>query len=124
MGATIALADFLGPTYPAPRNLVDNGSLVTAAWTNVSSTIATHLHDPNTASGGLPSLKNLTISMGIFSTHDPAAAGHLQYHHASAEVAGSSVGLNKVDGDSIYRIASISKLIATLAGMLELHSID
>lgn len=38
-------ADFLGPAYPAPRNLASDKSLVAFAWKNLSSTIETYLHD-------------------------------------------------------------------------------
>jgi CubicO group peptidase (beta-lactamase class C family) len=68
-------------------------------------------------------LKDLTFSVGLFSTHD-ARAERLQIHHTSAEVANSSVGVNRVDGDSIYRMASVSKLFTVFAGLLELDSKD
>lgn len=57
--------------------------------------------------------------MGMFSVRDPSAEC-LQYHHTSAEVANSTTGVTKVDGDSIYRVASITKDITAFAGMLEL----
>ena len=67
--------------------------------------------------------ENVTFSLGLFSIHDPAAA-ELQYHYASPEVVKAPNGTHKVDGDSIYRIASVSKLFTVYAGMIELSSED
>ena len=60
----------------------------------------------------------------MFSIHDPSAAESLHFHHTSAAIAKSSTSVKKVDGNSIYGIASISKLITTFAGILELESSD
>ncbi|KIW72009.1 hypothetical protein PV04_00233 [Phialophora macrospora] len=122
--ATSVLGDFLGPTYPAPTDLAANGSHVSAAWSNLSSTLNGYIADSATNLTGPSGLKNLTFSVGMFSIHDPSAAATLQYHHTSAEIANSTAGLKKVDGNSIYRVASITKLITTFAGMLELKESD
>lgn len=63
--------------------------------------------------------ENVTFSVGLFSIYD-AAAAKLQYHHAAPEIANAVNGTNKVDGDSIYKMASVSKLFTAFAGMLEL----
>jgi CubicO group peptidase (beta-lactamase class C family) len=60
----------------------------------------------------------------MFSIHDSSAAAALQFHHTSAEIANSTTGLKKVDGNSIYRVASVTKLFTTFAGMLELKESD
>ena len=67
--------------------------------------------------------ENITFSLGLFSIHDQDAA-ELQYHYASPEVVKAPSGTHKVDGDSIYRIASVSKLFTVYAGMIELSSED
>lgn len=67
--------------------------------------------------------EDVTFSLGLFSIHDRAAA-ELQYHYASPEVVKAPNGTHKVDGDSIYRIASVSKLFTVYAGMIELSSED
>ncbi|KAF7596812.1 hypothetical protein BBP40_012411 [Aspergillus hancockii] len=118
------LAEISGPVYPAPRDLTSNSSRVAASWKNLSSILKENLGRRNTSSDSeVFQLKNLTFSVGVFSTHDPAAA-RLQIHHTSAEVANSSEGVNKVDGDSIYRMASVSKLFTVFAGLLVLDSKD
>lgn len=67
--------------------------------------------------------ENVTFSVGLFSIHDPAAA-ELQYHYASPEVVKAPNGTHEVNGDSIYRMASVSKLFTVYAGMIELSSED
>ncbi len=116
------LCDFLGPTFPAPLDLTSNGSLVPSSWRNLGKTLNDFIGDSNSNLKSLSGLKNLTFSVGMFSTHDPSAAESLQFHHTDAEVAKSSTGVKKVDGNSIYRIASMSKLFTSFAGMLELES--
>lgn len=118
------LGDFLGPTYPAPTNLASNSSHVSTAWRNISSTLNSIISDPDTNLSDPSGLKNITFSLGMFSIHDPSAASSLQYHHTSSEIANSSVGLKKVDGNSIYRIASATKLFTTFAVMLKLSDTD
>ncbi|KAI4199037.1 MAG: hypothetical protein LQ350_004859 [Teloschistes chrysophthalmus] len=120
---TGVLSDFLGPSYPAPRNLT-NDSLISTAWKNVTSTLEGYLNDPSHNLTGYAGLKNLTFSAGLFSIQDPLAAETLQFHHTSAEVANSTFAATKVDGNSIYRVASITKLITILAGMIQLDDAD
>ncbi|KAL9131308.1 MAG: hypothetical protein Q9217_000743 [Psora testacea] len=120
----IALADFLGPTYPAPIDLTSDKSLIPASWENLTSTFDAYLKEnQTTASKSLSGVENVTFSLGLFSIHDPAAA-ELQYHYTSPEIANAPNGINKVDGNSIYRIASVSKLFTVFAGMLELTNED
>ena len=56
----------------------------------------------------------------MFSTHDAAAAVFFQYHYTAAEVANATITKNKVDGDSIYRVASLTKLMTAYVGELNL----
>jgi len=59
----------------------------------------------------------------MFSLDDPVAT-NLQYHYTAPEVQYSQLGTNKVDADSIYRIASVSKLITVYAGLTTLKPQD
>ncbi|KAJ5903809.1 hypothetical protein N7504_006192 [Penicillium tannophilum] len=118
---TAGFADFLGPTYPAPVDLSSQQSLVTAAWKNLTTTLDSYLkHNPSgSATAAVSGIKNTTFSTNVFSIHDLAAA-KLQYHWTSPEIASSKNGTNKVNGDSIYRMASATKLFTTYAGMIAL----
>ncbi|KAI0104163.1 beta-lactamase/transpeptidase-like protein [Nemania sp. FL0031] len=50
-----------------------------------------------------------TFSIGMFSTTDDELL--YEFHHTDPTVATSSIGTNEVDADSIYRIASITKIL-------------
>ncbi|RHZ47799.1 uncharacterized protein CDV56_103696 [Aspergillus thermomutatus] len=111
----IGVANLLGPVYPAPRDLSSNSSRVAAGWENLTAT----LHRETSSDSSL--LSNLTFSVGLFSIHDPEAET-LQFHYTSSEIQNAPNGTKKVDGDSIYRVASLSKLFTVFAAMLELDS--
>ncbi|KAK3944422.1 beta-lactamase/transpeptidase-like protein [Diplogelasinospora grovesii] len=122
---TRVLADFLGPSYPAPSDLSSNESLVTASWRNITSTLEKYLSDgnQNTTPATVFGIQNVTFSIGMFSLHDSAAT-RLQFHYTSPEIKKSLNGTQKVDEDSIYRIASVTKVFTVLAGLLNLRSTD
>ncbi|KAJ5837088.1 hypothetical protein N7447_003114 [Penicillium robsamsonii] len=120
----ITFANLLGPSYPPPRDLSSSRSLVAASWKNLTSQLNTVLADNHAdQTSPVSALKNLTFSAGLFSTLDPKAKD-LQIHHTAKEVANSPVGARKVDGNSIYKIASVSKLFTVLAGLIELKPRD
>ena len=121
---TGTLADFLGPTYPAPIDLTSDNSLISASWKNFTSMFDAFLKgNHSTASEPLSGVEKVTFSVGLFSIHDLAAA-NLQYHYTSPEIANATQGTTQVDGDSIYRTASVSKLFTAFAGLLELTNED
>nr|OQO18380.1 hypothetical protein B0A51_13180 [Rachicladosporium sp. CCFEE 5018] len=119
-----ALADFLAPTYPYPSDLTSNSSLVRAAWNNATDTFEAYFKDGlnTTATVGILGTENVTFSFGLFSLEDPLAASELQYHRAGPQTVAALNGTISVDGDSIYRIASVSKLITTFAGQIALNT--
>ncbi|KAK3723036.1 hypothetical protein LTR37_002182 [Vermiconidia calcicola] len=112
-------ADNVGPTYPAPTDLTSDDSLVRKAWDELSSSFDTYLEKKPNGSP-LAGTEHVTFSSGLFSLHDPAAAPQLQYHYTAPEIANSTNGTNHVDGDSIYGMASVSKLFTVFTGLLEL----
>lgn len=122
---TYALAGFLGPKYPAPVDLTSSESLVPAAWENLTSTFDTYLKERRniTATSSLAGVENVTFSVGLFSIHD-AAVQQLQYHYTAPQIINAKNGTHKVNGDSIYRMASVTKLFTVFAGMLLLTDED
>ncbi|KAL4969923.1 serine hydrolase domain-containing protein [Aspergillus stella-maris] len=116
-----ALSNFLGPIYPAPRDLSSRNSLVAKAFNNLTRAFDSSFRSH--ANTTLSELSDLTFSVGLFSSRD-AGAETLQYHHASPETANSTLGTRQPDGDSIYRIASVSKLFTVYAGLIELWPQD
>lgn len=124
--STTVLADFLGPRYPSPRDLSSSESRVPAAWKNVSSVLTAYLSEgesSTSSSDAVADLKNVTFSLGMFSLYDPSAT-NLQYHYTSPEIVNAPNGTNRVDSDSIYRIASVTKLFTVFAGLLELNATE
>ncbi|KAL4894398.1 NADP-dependent oxidoreductase domain-containing protein [Aspergillus ambiguus] len=121
--ATGIHAGLLTPVYPAPRYLSTRESHLSSSWRNVTATFDKLLFSKSNATAQSAALKNLTFSVGMFSVRDSNASS-LQYHHTSPEVANSSMGVHKVDGDSIYNIASATKVFTVLTGLLELKPED
>ncbi|QKX60459.1 uncharacterized protein TRUGW13939_07604 [Talaromyces rugulosus] len=119
--STAALADHLGPTYPAPIDFSSKHSKIPAAWKNLTTLFDGYLkhHVNNSLTAPLAGVENITFSTSLFSIHDPRAT-ELQYHYTSPEIATSKNGTNKVDANSIYRIASVSKLFTVYTGMVTL----
>ena len=118
-----ALGGLPGPSYPAPRVISSNSSWVAASWKNVTTTLDQTLNGGGMGKLASSLLENTTFSMGMFSLHDEGARS-LQYHHTALATLNGTVGAKSVDADTIYRIASISKLITTYAGMIVLNEND
>lgn len=114
-------ATFLGPTYPAPVDLSSQESLVRSAWEELTSRFDTSLKQGGnvTASTTIAGAEGITFSAGLFSLHDEGAT-KLQYHYTAPQIAESPYGTNEVDGDSIYRVASVSKLVTVFSALLSL----
>lgn len=115
-------APLLGPSYPPPADLTNNCSLVSAAWSNFSTTINAYIKRNQTLEGLVPNLGSYTFSVGAFSIFDAQAAEKLQYHHTGRDVETSNTGVTRVDGDSIYRIASITKAFTVYLTLIEVGS--
>lgn len=121
---SLVLANHLPGTYPPPFDLSSNKSLVLKAWQNFTASFDAYLKDGETEGMVSETLaavaaENVTFSIGVWSLHDPAAT-ELHYHYASPETLQAVNGTNTVDSDSIYKVASVTKLVTVLAGLLSL----
>ncbi|KAF4970329.1 hypothetical protein FSARC_2649, partial [Fusarium sarcochroum] len=134
-GANHVLADLAGPRYPAPTDLTSKNSFVADSWGNLTDSLDSimeegfpeNLDNPPDASdsrGWLQYVGNLTYSLSMFSLHDDDAGKSLQFHHESNEVKNGKLGTRKVDGDSIYRLQSISKLFTMYGALMTLNRSD
>lgn len=123
--AGAALGDFVTGSYPSPVDLSSDKSPVAAGWKELTESFDQYFQGKLNAStaAAFKGSEDVTFSMGMFSLKDPKAV-KLQYHHTSEAIKNAEVGTHKVDQDSIYRIASVSKLITVLAGMTELSDED
>lgn len=120
--STAVVADLLGPSYPSPTDLSSDQSLVTTSWQNASQTLLDSINAAGDSSS-FTAIQNLTFSLGMFSLYDDNATA-LQFHYTSPEIRTSPNGTHNVDADSIYRVASITKVFTVLAGLLELELAD
>ncbi|KAI0554758.1 beta-lactamase/transpeptidase-like protein [Xylaria curta] len=116
-------ARFLGPLNPAPVDLTSDTSSVQSQWKNITSSLEGHLNG-TARNEALSGLDKITFSLGLFSVHDPKAAGSLQYHHTGPDVRNGTFGVNTVDGNSIYRVASMTKVMTVYSGLLLLKLSD
>ncbi|KAJ8105254.1 hypothetical protein ONZ43_g7498 [Nemania bipapillata] len=89
-----------GPQFPAPTGLGSEALFQNATGTIEQSIRAKLAEAP---------YNETTFSIGMFSTTDDGLL--YEFHYTDATVATSSVGTNEVDADSIYRIASITKIL-------------
>ncbi|KAI0512927.1 beta-lactamase/transpeptidase-like protein [Xylaria bambusicola] len=117
------IARFLGPLNVPPVDLTSDTSHVQSKWEEIRSMLDGHLAGTK-RNEALSGLDNITFSLGLFSVHDAEAASFLQYHHTGPDIRNSSLGVKKVDGDSIYRVASMTKAVSVYAGLLLLDPDD
>ncbi|KAJ4344800.1 uncharacterized protein N0V89_012544 [Didymosphaeria variabile] len=107
IGAVLAvdLCPIYGPVFPPTEDL-----LASSTWQTASTQIKAALDDAfssgNTSHG--PVSPNNTFSIQIFSTKDTL----FEYHHEGSDLATSGGHGSEVDGDSVYRVGSVSKLYA------------
>lgn len=108
--ATASICPMLGPVFPVPKELSTS-----AAFLDTLKAIQGKIDDAfatgNTTHG--PVNPADTYSIQIFSTASEKLL--LDYHHRGPAVLGNRT----VDGDSIYRIASTSKLVTVYLLLLE-----
>ena len=112
----------LGPGYVPPMDLTSNNSLIPAAWSQFTAIMNSYMLTNESIEGIVPDFSSYTISVGAFSMYDADTAQDLQYHHTAADVQNSNIGVNKVDGNSIYRVFSVSKSFTVYLTLIEIGS--
>lgn len=101
---------FIGPAFPAPKLLSMNAEFKTSL-ANLESIIEQAFSSSGTSHG--PINANDTYSIQIFSTRDRDPL--LDFHHRGLDV----IGNETIDGDSIYRVASVTKLLTVYLILLQ-----
>ncbi|SMR45200.1 unnamed protein product [Zymoseptoria tritici ST99CH_3D1] len=89
-----------GQQFPVPTNLSQD-SIFNEALQSLEATL--HANISQTP------YNETTFSIGVFSANDEDLLW--EFHHADELVKNSSLGANDVDADSVYRVASISKIL-------------
>lgn len=96
----LVLCPIKGQQFPTPSKLAQE-PIWQAAARSLEKTLEANLTQAP--------YNETTFSVGVFSTTDEELL--LDYHHSDPGVADSRLGAKEVDADSIYRIASISKVL-------------
>ncbi|KAM0415845.1 hypothetical protein ACHAPT_013205 [Fusarium lateritium] len=116
------------PTFLAldthPTDLTSKDSLIVAGWENLTETLNKYTEISPKDDPVLGTLKNTTFSVGLFSTRDDEAASKFQYHYNSPKTRGAKYGTKEVDGDTIYGIASVTKLFTVYSALMNLDPTD
>jgi len=110
-----ALCPLLGPDFPPPRNVSQNPRF-RDTLNSFSNTIRQLLSTGNSSYGPFDSANN-TFSVNVFSTSSDAPL--YEYHYTAPLFSNGSVGTKTVDGDTVFRIGSISKLFTVFTLLIE-----
>ncbi|KAJ3561764.1 hypothetical protein NPX13_g8818 [Xylaria arbuscula] len=97
-----------GPQFPAPTGLASEAMFHKATGV-IEQSIRANLTDTP--------YNETTFSIGMFSTTDDELL--YEFHHTDPAVETSGLGANKADADSIYRIASITKILTVYQWLIE-----
>jgi CubicO group peptidase (beta-lactamase class C family) len=98
----------LGPIYPPPTNLSNDPTFATAVQD------ITSILGQVTSSNG--SLSNTSISVQIF---DATESGPLLNFAYTADNINTTLGVSKVDQDTVFRVGSVSKLWTMVLFLIE-----
>jgi len=112
-GQTCPLA---GPVFPAPRRVIGSVAIDHAVG-NFTSSLQRILYataNPQVTAID-PDATSFTVQ--VFSTHDERPL--LEHYHTATSARSNTVGVNNVDEDTVFRIASASKLWTVLLLLIE-----
>ncbi len=98
----------LGPSFPKPSTLSGDEAFQ-AGVKAFNAAMDQSLSDGSTLLGTSIPFNTTTFSVGMFSTFEEGLLH--EYHYTAPDVAHSSQGLHQVDSNSVYRLASITKLL-------------
>lgn len=103
----------LGPVYELAQNLSADASIRRAAH-NLTTTLDQVFRKANAT---VPSPDTTSYSIDLFSAHEKESL--FQYHHTASALNLNASSTKKVDENTVYRIASISKLVTVFALLLQ-----
>ncbi|KAF2681980.1 beta-lactamase/transpeptidase-like protein [Lentithecium fluviatile CBS 122367] len=109
-----AFCPWYGPVFPQAKNLASSATIQTALE-KLKSTYDTGLLTGNSSADSVPN--SSAASVQIFSVESEKPL--FEYYHDGA-VLNTTVGVKTLDGESIIRIASISKLITVYLWLKEI----
>lgn len=110
-----ALCPIYGPTFPYPKNLA-NSAIVQSALQNLTNTINADYAAGNSSHGPVDPASGAAIQ--IFSLEDQDSPLYEYYHDGT--LLANSTGVKTINGDSIFRIGSVAKLLTVYLVLAEL----
>ncbi|KAI9732550.1 MAG: hypothetical protein M1834_003885 [Cirrosporium novae-zelandiae] len=105
----------LGPDFPPPKNLSSNPIFKNVA-ANFTNLLQEALRNGNMPAYGPLDNANTSFSVSLFSVHEDEPI--FEVHHTSPTT-NSSSGVSAVDGDTVYRMGSLSKLLTVYLFLIE-----
>ncbi|KAI0007167.1 beta-lactamase/transpeptidase-like protein [Xylariaceae sp. FL0662B] len=107
----IPVCPYPGPAFPKPKNLAASEAVQTAL-TNLTATFNARAADPSLNPNGT------SWSIQVFSAaSDDALWEH--YHTATTLLSSTTPGVKTVDGDSVYRLGSLTKIFTIMTFLAE-----
>lgn len=116
LSTTFAFSPIYGPTFPLPRNFA-NIPPIRIALDNLTSTLNTAFNTGASDYG--PQDPASAAGVQIFSLCDNDSQVFAYYHNG--KILSNATGVQKIDGDSIWRIGSLSKLVTVYLVLAELR---
>ena len=113
--ANTSLCPLLGPDFPPPRNFSQNSGFRNT--TDLFSTAIQQLLNTGNSSYGLFNSTSTSFSINVFSTFSDTPL--YEYYYTAPLFSNGSVGTNSVNGNTVFRIGSISKLFTVLTLLIE-----
>ncbi|KAI6266144.1 hypothetical protein MCOR28_001271 [Pyricularia oryzae] len=106
-----------GAAFPKPRDLASSPTMQ-AAFRNLTATFEAQAAG---AGGG-----DTSFSVELWSVSDPGGRAPFEFHHTARELAGleNNAGVKKVDGDTVYRIGSLTKVFTVYTWLVEVGDKD
>ncbi|KAF2187150.1 beta-lactamase/transpeptidase-like protein [Zopfia rhizophila CBS 207.26] len=111
-----SLCPIYGPVYPPPKN-VKSSNLIKDALQNLTESLNAGFATGNSSHG--PVVSSGANAIQIFSLDDEDDKPLFEYYHDGTTLS-NSTGVRKVDGDSIFLIGSVSKLVTVYMFLAEL----
>ncbi|BAE55453.1 beta-lactamase/transpeptidase-like protein [Aspergillus flavus] len=110
------LCPIQGPAFPAPKDVASSSSF-TQAKNQLLSTLDKAVHASNASEVTGIDPDSISFSLQVFNTKSDQPL--LEYYHTAPSIRNSTVGVREVDADTVFRIASVSKLWTVLMLLIE-----
>ncbi|KAI0835961.1 beta-lactamase/transpeptidase-like protein [Hypoxylon sp. FL0890] len=112
--AGIPNCPYLGPAFPKPSALASSQAIKTAV-ANLTATFDSRGMDPATNPNGT------SWSIQVFSASDPDEDTPVwsHYHTATDLLTATTPGVKSVDGNTVYRLGSVTKIFTILTFLIE-----